>query len=73
MKKTAMVALGFVAVIAAAPAFAQCPGHSGPTTQTQSTPAPVAQSTPPASAPVEESNVVLTQSEQVPLAETAAQ
>lgn len=69
MTKTAMVALGFVAVIAATPAFAQCPGHSGTTAQGQSTPPPVAQSTPPA----EESNVVLTQNEQVPEAEATAQ
>lgn len=59
MMKTAMVALGFAAAIVAAPAFAECPGHTGMTAQTQSTPAPVAQTT----APAEEDQVILTQVE----------
>lgn len=73
MTMTAMVALGFVAVIAATPAFAQCPGHSGPTAQGQSTPPPVAQSTPPASTTVGGPDVILTQNDQVPEAEATAQ
>lgn len=59
MMKTAMVALGFAAAIVAAPALAECPGHTGLTAQTQSTPAPVAQTT----APTEVDQVILTQVE----------
>jgi hypothetical protein len=62
MMKTAMVALGFAAAMAAAPAFAECPGHTATTAQGQSTPAPVAQTT----APVEDQQVILTQSGAVP-------
>lgn len=58
MIKTSMVALGFAAAMAAAPAFAECPGHTGTTAQGQSTPTPVAQST----APVDGQQVVLTES-----------
>jgi hypothetical protein len=58
MKITALVALGFAASIVAAPAFAECPGHTGTTAQT-SAPAPVAQTT----APTEEDQVILTQVE----------
>lgn len=58
MTKTALVALGFAAVFAAAPAFAECPGHTGTTAQT-SAPAPVAQTT----APAEGGQVILTQVE----------
>lgn len=58
MNKTALVALGFAAAIVAAPAFAECPGHTGTTAQT-SAPAPVAQTT----APTEEDQVILTQIE----------
>ena len=55
MNKTALVALGFAAAIVAAPAFAECPGHTSTTAQT-SAPAPVAQTTAPA-----EDQVILTQ------------
>lgn len=65
MMKTAMVALGFAATMAAAPAFAECPGHTATTAQDQSTPAPVAQST----APSEEQPVILTQNQTVPATE----
>jgi hypothetical protein len=58
MNKTALVALGFAAAIVAAPAFAECPGHTGTTAQT-SAPAPVAHTT----APTEEDQVILTQIE----------
>lgn len=58
MKNTVLVALGFAAAFVAAPALADCPGHTGATAQ-QSTPAPVAQTT----APVEEDQVILTQIE----------
>ena len=46
MKFTSRLALGLAAVLVAAPAFAECPGHSSVTAQTQSSPAPVAQTTP---------------------------
>ena len=42
MKYTSRLALGLAAVLVAAPAFAECPGHSSVTAQTQSSPAPVA-------------------------------
>ncbi len=58
MNKTALVALGFAAAIVAAPAFAECPGHTGTTAQTTA-PAPVAQTT----VPAEEGQVILTQVE----------
>lgn len=67
MTKTAMVALGFAAAIVAAPAFAECPGHTGMTAQS-STPAPVAQST-----PTEQDQVILTQTETTEEAEQTAQ
>lgn len=57
MNKTAMVALGFAAAIVAAPAFAECPGHTATTAQT-SAPAPVAQTTAPTG-----DQVILTQIE----------
>lgn len=57
MKITALVALGFAAAIVAAPAFAECAGHTGTTAQT-SAPAPVAQTT-----PTETDQVILTQIE----------
>jgi hypothetical protein len=68
MKTTSRLALGFAAILVAAPAFAECPGHSSVTAQTPSTPAPVAQSTP---APADESvaagdAVVLTQNQTAP-------
>jgi hypothetical protein len=68
MKNLSRWALGFAAVLVAAPAFAECPGHSSVTAQTQSTPAPVAQSSP---ATVEEPTaagdpVVLTQNQTAP-------
>ena len=68
MNKTAMVALGFAAAIVAAPALAECPGHTGTTAQ-QSTPAPVAQT----SAPTEEDQVILTQVEATEEAAPTAQ
>ncbi len=73
MRKTARVALGFAAAIAAAPAFAECPAHTGTTAQAPSTPVPVAQSTAPASNPVADQQVVLTQSGPVPATEADAQ
>lgn len=73
MRKTAMVALGFAAAIVAAPAFAECPGHTGATAQGQSTPAPVAQSTPPATVPAGDQQVILTQNDSVPPSEPPAQ
>ena len=65
MKNTSRLALGFAAVLVAAPAFAECPGHSSVTAQTQSAPAPVAQSTPaPAStAQTADDTVILTQNQ----------
>lgn len=68
MKYVSRLALGLAAVLAAAPAFAECPGHSSVTAQSQSTPAPVAQSTPaPAStAPASEDAVILTQNQTQP-------
>ena len=42
MKFTSRLALGLAAVLVAAPAFAECPGHSSVTAQTQRSPAPVA-------------------------------
>jgi hypothetical protein len=70
MKNLSRLTLGLAAVLAAAPAFAECPGHSGVTAQTQSTPAPVAQSTPaPAStAPAADDQVILTQNQTQPTA-----
>ncbi len=69
MRKTAMVALGFAAAVAATPALAECAGHTGTTAQGQSTPAPVAQSTPPADG----QQVILTQNGTVPQTEANAQ
>jgi hypothetical protein len=46
MKHVTRLALGLAAVLVAAPAFAECPGHSSVTAQTQGAPEPVAQSTP---------------------------
>jgi len=73
MKNTSRLALGFAAVLVAAPAFAECPGHSSVTAQTQSTPAPVAQSTPAQStpgsastAPTADDTVILTQNQTQP-------
>jgi hypothetical protein len=65
MKNRSRLALGLAAVLVAAPAFAECPGHSSVTAQTQSPPAPVAQSTPaPAStAAAADDTVVLTQNQ----------
>ena len=67
MKITSRLALGFAAVLVAAPAFAECPGHSSVTAQTQSSPAPVAQSTP-APAPTAQAadTVILTQNQTQP-------
>lgn len=62
------LALGLAAVLVAAPAFAECPGHSTVSAQTQSTPVPVAQSTSPAIAPASTSadTVILTQNQTAP-------
>ena len=66
MKTVSRLALGLAAVLVAAPAFAECPGHSSVTAQTQSAPAPVAQSTPaPSTSQSADDEVVLTQN-QVP-------
>ena len=77
MRKTSMVALGFAAVIAAAPAFAECPAHGGTTAQGPSTPVPVAQSTAPdaapASTPAATEQVMLTQNGAAPAAEPEAE
>jgi hypothetical protein len=64
MKNISRLALGLAAVLVAAPAFAECPGHSSVTADNQSTPAPVAQSTAPSTAPAGESTVILTQNNQ---------
>ncbi|MBL9035678.1 MAG: hypothetical protein JNN33_13000 [Rhodospirillaceae bacterium] len=69
MKKTAVVALGFAAAIAATPAFAECAGHTGTTAQGQSTPAPIAQTT----APADGQQVILTQNGTIPATEADAQ
>jgi len=66
MKHTSRLALGLAAFfLAAAPALAECPGHSSVTAQTQSAPAPVAQQTPaPAStAQPADGTVILTQNQ----------
>lgn len=65
MKKVSRLALGFAAVLVAAPAFAECPGHSSVTAQSQSTPAPVAQSTPAPAAGVSSADdtVIVTQNQ----------
>lgn len=65
MKHVSRLALGLAAVLVAAPAFAECPGHSSVTAQSQSAPAPVAQSTPaPGSqAPASGDAVILTQNQ----------
>lgn len=70
MRYTSRLALGLAALLVAAPALAECPGHSSVTAQTQSTPAPVAQSTPaqstPAPAPTAQpadGTVILTQNQ----------
>jgi len=65
MKNTSRLALGLAAVLLAAPAFAECPGHSSVTAQTQSAPAPVAQSTPAptSTAPAADDTVILTQNQ----------
>ena len=65
MKNVSRLALGLAAVLVAAPAFAECPGHSGVTAQTHSAPAPVAQTTPaPASTATAATDaVVLTQNQ----------
>lgn len=68
MKQAALVALGFAAVFVAAPAFAECPGHTGMTAQ-QSAPAPVAQTT----APTDADQVILTQVETTEEVEATAQ
>jgi len=73
MKTTSRLALGLVAVLVAAPAFAECPGHSSVTAQTPVAPAPVAQSTP---VPTDESAaagdpVVLTQNQTAPAADAS--
>jgi len=68
MKITASVALGFAAAIVAAPAFAECPSHSGTTAQ-QSTPAPVAETM----VPPEQDQVILTQVEATEEAAPTAQ
>jgi hypothetical protein len=62
MKYTSRLALGLAAVLVAAPAFAECTGHSSVTAQTESSPAPVAQTTP---APASDGDkaVILTQSQ----------
>ena len=62
MKYTSRLALGLAAVLVAAPAFAECPGHSSVTAQTQSSPAPIAQTTPPPASDGDEA-VVLTQNQ----------
>ena len=64
MKNISRLALGLAAVLVEAPAFAECPGHSSVTADNQSTPAPVAQSTAPSTAPAAESTVILTQNNQ---------
>jgi hypothetical protein len=64
MKTVSRLALGLAAVLVAAPAFAECPGHSSVTAQTEIAPPPVAQSTPAPAAPAEDA-VILTQN-QVP-------
>jgi len=73
MKNTSRLALGLAAVLVAAPAFAECPGHSSVTAQTQNTPAPVAQSTPAQSTPgsastatAADGTVILTQNQTQP-------
>ncbi|MGH6894396.1 MAG: hypothetical protein ACREEP_19280 [Dongiaceae bacterium] len=63
MKNTSRLALGLAAVIVAAPAFAECPGHSSVSAQSQSTPAPVAQTTAPTAAPAADGTVILTQNQ----------
>jgi hypothetical protein len=65
MKHVTRLALGFAAVLVAAPAFAECPGHSSVTAQTQSAPEPVAQSTPAPDATAQSGDeaVVLTQNQ----------
>lgn len=66
MKIVSRLALGLAAVLVAAPAFAECPGHSTVTAQTQSTPAPVAQSTPADESVAAGDPVVLTQNQTAP-------
>jgi hypothetical protein len=68
MKHVSKLALGLAAVLVAAPAFAECPGHSSVTAQTQSTPAPVAQSTPAPQGTASKDAVVLTQNQTKPTA-----
>ena len=63
MKYTSRLALGLAAVLVAAPAFAECPGHSSVTAQTQSTPAPVAQTTPAPASNGGDEAVILTQNQ----------
>ena len=58
------LALGLAAVLVAAPAFAECPGHSTVSAQTQSTPVPVAQSSSPATASTD--TVILTENQTAP-------
>jgi hypothetical protein len=65
MKNVSRLALGLAAVLVAAPAFADCPGHSSVTAQTQGTPAPVAQSTPAPASNGDEA-VILTQNQTKP-------
>jgi len=60
------LALGLAAVLVAAPAFAECPGHSTVSAQSQSTPVPVAQSTSPAPASATTDTVILTQNQTAP-------
>jgi hypothetical protein len=66
MKHVSKLALGLAAVLVAAPAFAECPGHSSVTAQSQSTPAPVAQSTPASQGTASKDAVVLTQNQTKP-------
>lgn len=65
MKNTSRLALGLAAFLVAAPAFAECPGHSSVTAQTQSAPVPVAQSTPAPAPAVQtaDDTVILTQNQ----------
>lgn len=65
MKNVSRLALGLAAVLVAAPAFADCPGHSSVTAQTQSAPAPVAQTTPAPASPATATKdaVILTQNQ----------
>ncbi len=63
MRNSSRLALGLAAILVAAPAFAECPGHSSVSAQSQTAPAPVAQSTAPTSAPASDDAVILTQNQ----------